>query len=486
MDREVLQISKSESALLERIRAGLPITADVSRADLLLHVPSPLGARVVAQARPRSISSLYSSDRVGQVSGQPEQPLVFRALEEGRAGSAQQDLPTGTPVVQEVYPVHNNQGRTIAALSVETNLIAHERHRRRHRSFQRAVRWLQGMAIRGTVDGAAALSPFGEWDGILYVDAQRRIVYLSGIANNLYRRLGYLLDLRGTLLGDLQTGDDKLVRLAMESERCQEEERQEGRRLWNRKVVPLRPVPPSRSRRWRMPWEVPSSEVAGALVMVHDLTDERLRDQELRLKATMIQEVHHRVKNNLQAVASLLRMQARRMELPEARKALDEAVGRILSVSVIHEFLSQAEDQLINIRDVCHRIVTQVETVVIAPEREIRLQVRGPSLYLPSRQATACALVVNELLENALEHGLQARKSGAVTIRLHDGGDVVSISVQDEDAELPEEFEPERGDGLGLYIVRTLVEEELRGQFELRGEPGVSAVITFPKRSSLT
>ena len=482
MDGVVARLSENDRALLERIEAGLAITADVSRADVIHYCRGAEGAEVIAQAQPHSISSLYRQSQVGHVVSLAEQPLVFRALQEGRAGSRHGDLPGGTPVVQEVYPVHNSSGDVIAALGVETNLIAHERHRRRHRSFQRAVRWLQGMAIRGELPEAAALSPFGEWDGIVYVDAQRRIAYLSGIANNLYRRLGYLLDLRGTLLADLQTGDEALVRRAMETGRCLEEERREGRRLWNRKAIPLRPQEPTGLRRWRPPWAVPSSQVAGALVMVRDLTEERLREEELRLKATMVQEVHHRVKNNLQAVASLLRMQARRLEgQPEARQALQEALGRILSVAVIHEFLSEAEEQRINIRDVCQRIIAQLRAVNITPDREIRLEVQGPSIYLPSRQATACALVVNELLENALKHGYQGRETGAITVTLRDGGDVVGIDVQDAGGQLPEDFDLDREAGLGLQIVRTLVEEDLRGRFDLRANGGVTAVIVFPK-----
>jgi len=485
MDRQVARFVTSENdcALLERIAAGLAITADVSRADVLLYCLGAQGAGVIAQVQPRSISSLYRQSQIGHTVSPDEQPLVFRALQEGRAGASHRDLPEGTPVVQEVYPVRNASGDVIAALSVETNLIAHERHRRRHRSFQRAIRWLQGMAIRGELVEAAGLSPFGEWDGIVYVDGQRRIAYLSGIANNLYRRLGYLLELRGTLLADLQTGDEALVRQAMEMGRCLEEERREGRHLWNRKVIPLWPREPTGLRRWRPPWTVPSSsQVAGALVMVHDLTEERLREEELRLKATMVQEVHHRVKNNLQAVASLLRIQARRLEgQPEALQALQEAVGRILSVAVIHEFLSEAEEQRINIRDVCQRIIAQLRTVNITPDRKIHLEVQGPSIYLPSRQATACALVVNELLENALKHGYQGRQAGSITVTLHDGGDVVGIDVQDVGGQLPAGFDLEREAGLGLQIVRTLVEEDLRGCFDLRANGGVTAVIVFPK-----
>lgn len=231
----------------------------------------------------------------------------------------------------------------------------------------------------------------------------------------------------------------------------------------------------------RLPWRAPPSGVAGALIMVHDLTGERRREQELRLKAMMVQEVHHRVKNNLQSVASLLRLQARRMTDSAASEALQDAVQRILSVAVIHEFLSQAEDQLINVKDVIQRIIRQLQMVTVGPETGIEFSVRGPSIYLPSRQATACALVINELLDNALEHGHRRRGAGKIVVTVHDGGDRVRIEVSDDAGQLPSDFDIESDSGLGLKIVRTLVEQELSGQFELHAEGGSSAVIVFPK-----
>jgi len=474
-------LDQADIEVLGRVQAGLDLAADVSRADLLLWCWGSSGAEVVAQAQPRSIASLFAKGQVGYCCGADAQPLVHRALREGRSGSRQHDLATGTPVVEEVFAVKNHAGRPIAALAIETNLIAQERHRRRHRSFRSAVRWMQGMLIRGELESAARLSAFGEWDGILFVDDQRRIAYLSGIANNLYRRLGYLVDLRGTLLADLQTGDDHLVRRAIESGECAEEDREEGLRIWNRKVVPLRPSSPSGSQMPRLPWRAPSSGVAGALIMVHDLTGERHREQELRLKAMMVQEVHHRVKNNLQSVASLLRLQARRMDDPAATEALQDAVQRILSVAVIHEFLSQAEDQLINVKDVIQRIIRQLQMVTVGPESDIEFSVRGPSIYLPSRQATACALVVNELLDNALEHGHRRRGAGSIVVTVHDGGDRVRISVTDDAGQLPPAFDLDSDSGLGLKIVRTLVEQELNGGFELLVDGESSAVIEFPK-----
>src|SRR5690606_10931826 len=116
------------------------------------------------------------------------------------------------------------------------------------------------------------------------------------------------------------------------------------------------------------------------------------KERELNVKSAMIQEVHHRVKNNLQTIAAILRIQARRSQNSEAKQHLTDAVNRILSMSVIHEFLSQDEHQPINIRDVCQRIVAQAQQVAVNPGQQIEIVVAGPNIRLPAGQATAAAL----------------------------------------------------------------------------------------------
>ena len=120
--------------------------------------------------------------------------------------------------------------------------------------------------------------------------------------------------------------------------------------------------------------------------MVHDATEERRKKQELKVKTTMIQEVHHRVKNNLQTIAAMLRMQARRTQDEDALQAINEAITRILSVAVIHEFLSRHETQAINIRDVCQRIITQSRQVAVAPGHADQLLAGRPE-HLPAQPA---------------------------------------------------------------------------------------------------
>ncbi|NJN82529.1 MAG: sensor histidine kinase [Caldilineaceae bacterium] len=228
------------------------------------------------------------------------------------------------------------------------------------------------------------------------------------------------------------------------------------------------------------------------------------KQRELNVKSAIIQEVHHRVKNNLQTIAAMLRIQARRSESEETKQALTGAVNRILSMSVIHEFLSQDEHRPINIRDVCQRIADQVTRVAASPDQEIDIRVQGPTIRLPASQATPMAMVVNELLLNALEHGLADVNQGQILIELGDLGDAVQIVVQDDGAGLPPGFDPEQSKSLGLQIVHTLVTDDLKGELRLEtgatlehptdGEHigggkalstqiGTRAIVTFPKRS---
>jgi len=211
-----------------------------------------------------------------------------------------------------------------------------------------------------------------------------------------------------------------------------------------------------------------------ALIVAQQALERSLAEKE--------QEVHHRVKNNLQNVAALLRMQQRRAHEAETRHALSEAISRILSVAVIHEFLSLDETQSINVRDVCQRIVTQTRQA-LAPGQLVEFSVEGPAIYLPSQQATATALVINELVQNALEHGYEHRAHGQIKLVLTDGGDSVKLEICDDGEPLSADFDFSNTASLGLQIVRSLVQADLRGEITLENQPerGVVATVVFPK-----
>ncbi|MGE5601539.1 MAG: sensor histidine kinase, partial [Nitrososphaerales archaeon] len=373
---------------LRDVELGMPITADLSRSDLLLL--RPLNAnqvQVVAQARPHSVPPVHTEDLAGFVLSSRAAPLVFDALRRRRRINSQTDLPSAASVVEDLRPIFGEGGELLGLLSIRTSLIQLERHRHRHATFRRAVDWLKTMCVQGELAGSAGLSPFQEMDGIFQVDSQLRITYLSGIANNLYRRLGYNEDLRGRHLNYLHTGDDVLAITAIQTRQGLEQESRFGELEWVRKALPIWAPRSLGGLLNSLRAAHTSGDVDGVLILVHDATEERRKKAELEVKSTMIQEVHHRVKNNLQNVAAVLRMQQRRAHDTETKQALTEAISRILSVAVIHEFLSLDESQSINVRDVCQRIVTQSRQLM-TPGQQVEITVEGPAIYLPSAQAT--------------------------------------------------------------------------------------------------
>jgi two-component sensor histidine kinase len=483
-------LTKEDIAFLERIAANLPILADLSRADVIMYCPcAPERAIVAAQVRPHSILPIYGQSLVGRQFNAAEEPDVFRALLEGRRvltevrrqiGSLSASART-VPIVQEIYPVRAHDGRIAAAIAIETNLIERERHLRRSRVFRRALKQFRRTVLAGELRAADDLTPFQEHDGVLVVDAQHRIQYVSGIATSLYRKLGYAGDLLKRRVEDLELDDHQVVLEAMEQGRCLEHETRVGELVWVKKALPLF----GRRRRLReLLGGKPVRHLDGALVTIHDQTEARRREEELKIKVALIQEIHHRVKNNMQTIASLLRLQSRRTGSDEVRRALQEGINRILSVAVIHEFLAHQEARVINIRDVSQRIVAQIQEGILDRERSIRLNLVGPNIYLPTQPATVCALVINELLQNALEHGYNRQEGGTVTVRLQDDGRKVTIAVDDDGVGLPEEFDLSQTSSLGLQIVRALAEGDLKGEFTLHSrDKGVSALVTFPKHT---
>ncbi|MCB9078430.1 MAG: histidine kinase N-terminal domain-containing protein [Anaerolineaceae bacterium] len=497
-----LDLPETETEFLQTIAQQMGIVADLSRADILLYCRKSVGEFVVvAHAQPHSLAHVYNTNRTGTIISVKQRPEVLQALVNGHTSADQRSfIAEGAPVVRHTFPIHfpplnsnqpwpangaRGERQVIAALIVVINLIEYERHRLRSKVYQRALKTLQQMLIAGQVIGAEDLKPFGEQDGIIYVDNSGIIRYASGIAANLFRRVGYKETLVGHVLAELETDEEELRLTAISQRRCMQWESKEADRYLVRKALPLYAPP---SLRWPFLWLFDTSSsvnMDGMLMLLHDDTDIRRQDEEMRIKNAMIQEVHHRVKNNLQTIAGLIRMQARRVKSEEAKVILDETLSRILSVAVIHEFLSSDDANIINIKDVGNRIVGQLQYGMLSPEKQVRIELTGEPIYLPARQATSCALIINELVQNAIEHGFESKKSGVIRVNLEDGGDEVIITVADNGDGVSGDFNMDKTDSLGLQIVKILVEGDLKGKIQLGkgidGEEGLSIQITFSK-----
>jgi two-component sensor histidine kinase len=459
---------------LADVVGALPLLADLLHADLLLYVREGDVPTVHAHAQPRPLPSLYGASQEGTHGG-PGAEGVRALFHSGRARTGGSGLLVrGAPAVQEVFPIFQ-ESQLVGALSVETNVLEYERMRHKDAVLREALASIRQAALDGGLRGGDRLGRIGEHDGLLVIDGEGQIRYISTVAENQYRRLGYPESLLDSQISELDTNEYICFR-AMEQGECLEHRIDEQDQIWIKRVVPLT-LPPRRS--WWGRLRRPLAQPAGALIAIQDITDEVHKEQELKIKSAMIREIHHRVKNNLQTIASLLRLQARRSD-KEVAESLYLSVNRILSIAVVHEFLSHGESSVINIHEACYRILTEVTQGILDPEKNISLTLEGHNYYLAAQQATSCVLIVNELLQNAVEHGYAHRDQGTIQVTLRDTPDSMFIEVRDDGEGLPAGFDARRDCSLGLRIVDTLARDDLKGQFELINDGGVTARIVLP------
>jgi len=216
-------------------------------------------------------------------------------------------------------------------------------------------------------------------------------------------------------------------------------------------------------------------------VLSRDVTQVRLREREMITKDATIREIHHRVKNNLQTVASLLRIQARRTRNEGARDALGQAMRRVAAIAVVHDILSEGLSQNVDFDVVFDRVLMLVAEVASGSHQVVRPRIEGSFGILPSEYATPLALVLTELVTNAVEHGLKGKDNGDVVISSARNAETLNVSVRDDGGGLPE---GRVGDGLGTQIVRTLVAGELGGTIEWHtfDNLGTEVAISIPMK----
>jgi two-component sensor histidine kinase/PAS domain-containing protein len=477
----VQHLTDNDRNFLAHIAQTLPLLADLTRADVLVYVSSPGGesAVVLFEANPHTVPSIYTEPMLGRWVTRSEEPAVIRVLAGGPpAQRLNRVLVHGAPTIQDVYPIRN-EGRVIGALVVEMGLLESERQKKKHIVYRRALAQLRQMVLRGQVEGAQNISRLGEHDGPFVVDSRGQILYISSIAENLYRKLGYTHSLLGRNVASLRT-DESVFFKALETGACVEQTVQEGPLTWVKKAIPL---VAQDTRPWYRRLLRPSVEIDGAIIVIHDITGERQREQELRIKSAMIQEIHHRVKNNLQTIAALLRLQARRSGSPEVAEILRQTINRILSIAVVHEFLAYDEESIVNLKELAQRIINEVSQSIVDPEKHLRFHLDGVDIWLPAQHATSCALIINELLQNAVKHGYPAQAEGTITVTLRDEGDQIVLRICDDGQGLTPGASRAQESSLGLQIVRTLVREDLKGTFDLESQDGrgTRATVTFPK-----
>ncbi|MBC7250708.1 MAG: GAF domain-containing protein [Anaerolineae bacterium] len=202
-----------------------------------------------------------------------------------------------------------------------------------------------------------------------------------------------------------------------------------------------------------------------------------IENARLVVNAAVIREMHHRIKNNLQSVAMLLRVQMSGGREVSAREVLHEAINRIQSIAAVHEILSQKGFRQVDVKDLVTRIAQAVLQNMSRPDQTIAFRVEGVDFPLPSQRATSLALAVNELVQNSVEHAFVGRQEGTITIQLSEEPSHWCIAVRDDGVGIPDRVNRQ----LGLEIVEMLIVEDLQGEFSVTRQGGTTALLRIPK-----
>ncbi len=440
---------------LHAIASDWQILADLSFADLVMFCRDRESGQlmVIAQMRPYTAQTIYQEDLVGQTFAPEERPGVARAFEEARiVRDGDPDWSTGVPVREEAVPVPLD-GEVIAVVTREANLSMVRAPSQLELTYLQAANDLCHMLSEGSFpfpgeDPERELAP-RVGDGLVRIDPTGVVVYASPNAMSAFRRCGVMENIIGRNLSEFDLDDQAVLEALADGDPIESEVEARGA------VVLRRVIPLTRAH-----------HVLGGLMLVREVTELRRHERLLLYKDATIREIHHRVKNNLQTVASLLRLQSRRLESAEAREALWESVRRISSIALVHETLSQDSRQRVSFDKVAQRLVEMLGTGLTDPDRPVHMELRGGAGELPAEVATPLALVLSELVQNSVEHAFPDR-GGTIVIELERRTASLHLTIRDDGVGVPEGWSLNGDANLGLQISATLVESELGGTLEV-------------------
>ncbi|HWI05762.1 MAG TPA: sensor histidine kinase [Acidimicrobiales bacterium] len=467
---------------LVRLTASWGLLSDLSFSDLLLYVPSAPGDlstfTILGQVRPTTSQTLYLDDEVGRQVPPAEVPLATRAWQLGEIIDGEASVQARGEIASvQCIPVRWKDSMVAVMLRAAAPLVG-----RRPGELERVyVEMFDGFARMITVGDF----PFGAeetevdeaprvGDGVARLDGSARVDFASPNFVSALHRMGIHGNTQGARLGELGF-DESPVRaaFAIGLPITQEIERRDV-------VVLLRCIP-----------FLQHGRVTGAVVLLRDVSDLRRRDRLLVSKDATIREIHHRVKNNLQTISSLLRLHGRRLESPEAREALEESVRRIRSIALVHEKLSAGASQEVDFGDIVRQLVRMVGEGIVSDDRPVRLVVEGDPGEVRAEVATPLAVVLTELLQNALEHAFPADgfaerpEEARVVVSLGNDGNELCVRVTDNGVGLPLDFDPD-APTLGLTIVRALVTTDLDGAIDMETDGGTVVEVRVPVEPSAT
>ncbi|MGO5287781.1 sensor histidine kinase [Pseudoscardovia suis] len=456
---------------LHRLVSDWQVIADLSFADLILVIRNDEGDYVVAdQCRASTVVSVLMEDLIGQPVAAEIVPAIESAYSNRVVARLDHYRMVGNNTVCDVFAPVIRDDRVLGVVIRETNMATRVGNGRYELECIQTGKRLFSMISLGRFPYQETLiserpNDLRVSDGFCVLSGEGIIEYASPNAISCYRRLGEQGELVGRYLAEVTTDQiherdtvPESLSYVLSGKSAADSELDTSRASLAMRSLPLYNA---------------QSQRDGALVLFRDVTEVRRREVELQTKDATISEIHHRVKNNLQAVSALLRLQARRTKSDEVRAELQEAQRRISTIAAVHEGLSQSADETVDFDTIIPSLLRM--SVDVAEERGQNIGVHfvGEFGSMPAQDATPLSLVLTELVTNAVEHGFEGRTEGTITISAGRGGNSLDVVVEDDgngmDTESENGMAKASGSGLGTQIVQTFVTNDFGGT--IRWEP---------------
>jgi two-component sensor histidine kinase len=459
--KQYTDLADDEIASIRMMSSVLQSLANLEDADVFIDCPSDNGdSIVVAEAKPSGVPSSYKNSVVGMMAKKENEPAVARTTLLGIPTKHMKALTQeNTYVIQSVEPIKNGSkliGTLIRERRMEEQYVIGERLHLSEQSYKTIANVLTHMG-----DENSWLTECIE-EALLMINYEGIVTFRNSIAKDLYKNLGYIEDVLGQSyeniclikseqVSDKQTGEDRNNTFT---------ETVVGKYTLSISNIYLR------------------RNAVDFAVIIRDMTWMREQEKELILKSVAIKEMHHRVKNNLQTIASLLRLQIRRTQNDETKIVLKETMNRILSIAVTHQLLAQSGIDYVNIGEVILNIKNNVTRYFYQPRYNIDVILEGDDFEVESDIATSVALVINELLQNSLKYAFKNRDNGVVRITVNKGSLYSKIKICDNGCGF--DVKVMKQEGLGLKIVHSLVEDKLHGNLKIKSnKQGTNVTFDF-------
>lgn len=470
-------LSDSERERLADLTAEWQLLADLSFADLVLWIPTSDSEVVsVAQIRPMTAATVFAQDHIGSKVKITENENIFKAIQSSQIirDLATQEL--GDFSVKEEFIPVKYENKTIAVITRHRNIETMRTPSRLELNYREIANQIYRMVAQGDfpIQGSfyRAESAPRVGDGLVRLDNEGRVIFASPNARSAFGKLGWNKEMDSFHFGEIldqlsieinsREPKEENWRVVMSGKALRREEFENATGILDLLAIPLTEM----------------GNRIGAIVLIHNVTELKRRDRALVSKDATIREIHHRVKNNLQSVSALLRLQGRRISDKSARAALDEAVRRIGSIAHVHETLSSGSKDVLLFDEVVEKLIKNGLELSPRPG-EIRINKIGEFGQVTSLVATPLALILSELIQNALEHGLLECGS-SVEIEAARNKSEFQVIVRDDGVGLANDFEISKSANLGLEIVKTLTENELNGELTFNKlKNGTEARIKF-------